>query len=427
MWPDACNACWETCVDEIPRQPPRRGRRAPKPIPVERPDFQRSVGVNLQFISTQCGPAPWWHITCEYPDAVGSCVAVEHVATEFNLNAIAIFLDEHPWDNSQNWSDVRPVFESPFVDTIMVQLLYWGVTGTACGAGYREVREAGNTLSEYPTDDVPEYECSGLWGESLEGCLDRHQNVFEGFYQNYPDEDVDVIVTSSENDWDIFGSGCRSVDECNLFPGFWALEACNDGTGAFEDKMYIGATDEDGNVDCYTVACNQLRWERRDWMIRRLTERQRAAERARARHPDAKLRVWHNVEINFLGNEDWQFITVVRDVLPYVPQVDSVSISLYAMSGGPEWAIAYVQAHTGLPAHRIFIGEIGEKDHANQYDRIYNWTDKAFEMGVRLSFVWDLEYSENTHNSSWTIIDRETWEWFPGMEAVRDLNEKWRN
>jgi hypothetical protein len=341
------------------------------------------------------------------------------VATEFDLNIIGIYLDEHPWDESQNWAEVKPLFQTPFVDVLMIQPLYWGVTALRCGDGYREVIPAGNTMCEYPTglaDWCPDEECA-----------DRHQNIYEGLYKYHGDEDIQIVVTSSENDWDIFGNGCRAIDECNLWPGYWALAACENGTGVFEDKMYNGAVDEDGNVDCYTVACNQLRWDRIHWMRKRLTDRQRAAEWARYKYRDKPLRVWHNVEINFTGTRDWQFVTIVKDVLPYIPEVDSVSISMYRMSGGPEHAIRYVMEHTGLPAHRIFIGEVGNEKHEDQYDRIFNWVDTAFRMGVRMAFVWDLEYNPDTNSSDWTVVDRETWEWFPGMHAIYDLNVKWRS
>jgi hypothetical protein len=341
------------------------------------------------------------------------------------LRAISIFLDEHPWDNSQNSVEIDELFTSSAYDVIMIQPLYWQAQGYGCSDEYRVPIEVGNTLSEYPTDDVAQRACNGQEGAFLEACLDRHQNVFEGLYQNWGHVDIDAIVTSSENDWDIFGNGCRSIDECDIWPGHWAIEACQFGYGDFDDKMYNGAIDESGNVDCYIVACNQLRWERRDWMIRRLTERQRAAERARARHPDALLRVWHNVEVVFTGTEDWQFITVVEDVLPHVPQVDSVSISMYEMSDGPG-AIDWISANTGLPFERIFIGEIGHRIHSKQYARIFDWVDEAFSKGVRLAFIWDIEYNSDAHQSQWTVVDRDTWEWFPGMEAIRDLNEKWR-
>ena len=120
-------------------------------------------------------------------------------------------------------------------------------------------------------------------------------------------------------------------------------------------------------------------------------------------------------------------MTVACDILNEI-EVDVALVSLYTMSGGPDVALPYVMECTGLPADRIIISEVGLKTSEGeaQYDRIYDWIDKAFELGVRLAYVWDIELTPDTYDTGYSIVDRETGEWYPGMQAVHDLNEKWR-
>ena len=420
--PASCQQCWNTCVNELPEPPRirRPDRRVPGQPGEEYPIFDRSVGVNIQFSQTPCAPAPWWPITCQYESVITTEEAIEKTAIEYDLNIFAIAMNHHPWE--VEWENPRRAFRTPFADVLVIAPLAWGYQTMGCDGD--QIVEKGFVGIDYPTDDsmshtlcyrMPDYTANQR--RLKDECYWRNQGIFNGLYEMYGEQKKDIIITSTEDDWDVFGAGCRDWKPCPAPENYWARDACKSGTLA-------GQTFE----DCDIEACWQWRHEMANYLLLQYNKRQAAAMKARKENPMAALRVWHGIEVNFFGTEDWQYITVVKDVIPRMDNPpDFILVSLYSMSDGPEHAINYVMEHTGLPASRIIVSETGTKDHSKQYDRIYNWINKAFMMGVRLAFVWDVEIGQDVYDTGYSIVDRTTGEWFPGMQAVHDLNEKWRN
>jgi hypothetical protein len=175
--------------------------------------------------------------------------------------------------------------------------------------------------------------------------------------------------------------------------------------------------------------------DRASYLIRHLSELQRRAEKARAEHPNASLKVYHAVECNFFTDETY---IVGRDLIPKMdPLPDFVAMSLYRKAGDHIAAFENVQAWTGLPPARIYIGEVGAQEGtqknggfippAPQYDRIYPVVDSLFDAGAPIAFVWSwAEVPHTGGHTGYSVNDAVTGEPLSGREAIEDLNEKWR-
>jgi len=426
--PVSCQQCWDTCIENPPRH--RRPIRRVRPQQPEVFDLPRAVGVNLQFPQVACGPIGYWHVNCDKWWAMSAVDAFEFTALEYDLNIMAAPLHSHPWEFQ--WENPRKLFRSPLLDVIMFAPDSYGYQirkcdGTMGGVGGH------NYITDWETTEML---CFGMPDYTHEqqllqqACYDRNMPMFDGLYRYYSSQPKIIIVTSKEDDWEMWGLGCRHDQyPCAGYEGYWGIQACDEGLTRAEDWpswVFDAATDSEGNVDCDVAACNMLRVERKNYLKNKIQAQQDSAERARANNPNAEMLALHAVEIVFFGNKDWQHLTIGCDVLKEV-EVDLVSVSLYNMSDGPDHVIPWVMECTGLPAERIIIGEVGLSNTKGekQYDRIYDWVNRAFELGVRLAFVWDLELPYS-YETDWSIVDRETGEWYPGMRAVRDLNDKWR-
>jgi hypothetical protein len=174
--------------------------------------------------------------------------------------------------------------------------------------------------------------------------------------------------------------------------------------------------------------CDVWRRGRADYLRRTWDARQAAAERARAENPDAALRVWHSIEVNFFGTEDWQFIVPLCDIIPKMQSPpDFIGLSLYAMAGDPVEALEYAMECTGLPAYRFYISEVGARFGEGQHARITEVVDALFAKGVAFALVWSLD-TEISYppNAVWSVVDPLTGDWRGGMIAIQELNEKWR-
>ncbi|KKN78989.1 hypothetical protein LCGC14_0344650 [marine sediment metagenome] len=260
------------------------------------------------------------------------------------------------------YENIRKLFRLPGIDIIVFRPEYWGFTDYRCDGSL------GVLWVEYPTgpnDNFPWYEWS----------------VFDGLYGYYANQDKTIIVTNIEADWQLRGVGCR------------------DGEHRPEDYEW--------------------------YMLREFNRRQAAAERAREANPDAALRVDHGIEVNFFGNEDWQDNTILCGIIPHMDsEPDRIGLSLYAMAGDPVEALHYAMECTGLPANRFYISEVGSRRLDRQYDRIYDVTDTLFNEGVSFALVWSLDVLPE--DTDWSVVDPYTGTWCGGMDAIHDLNLKWR-
>jgi hypothetical protein len=387
--PQACEQCWETCYDGRPTFIRRPTRRAAPEQP-ETWHLPREVGVNLLHVGVSCGPIPWWSVTCHWPEARPMADDMEYVADLYDINAFAFAYDAHPWE--KDWENPRRVFRSSSANVIMFHPEYWGYTGDGCSGDVLIPRGVIGTT--YPTEDATTL-CNPLPEPARDECINRNQSVYDGLYQYYRNQKKVIIVATSESDWDMQGIGCRNIDG-----------PC--------PKPHTYST------------CEEWRADVRDYLVWEFDKRQAAARLARQSNQDADLLVLHAVEVNFFGTRDWQTHTVACDVIPRMKRKpDIIALSLYDASGGVAHAVEFVQECTGMPIERIIVSEVGTSKLDKQYDRIYNWIDEAFTLGIRLAFVWDVELP-GSYDTGFSIVDRETGEWYPGMEAVQNLNLKWR-
>jgi hypothetical protein len=259
------------------------------------------------------------------------------------------------------YENIRKLFRLDGLDIIVIRLEHWGIVDERCDGS------EGVLWTEYPTgpdDNFPWYEWS----------------VFDKMYEFYANQDKTIIITNIEADWQLQGVGCR------------------DGEHRPEDYEF--------------------------YMLREFNRRQAAAERARAANPDALLRVDHNIEVNFFGNQAWQTHTILCGIIPNMDSPpDRISFSLYKMAGDPVEALHYAMECTGLPAYRFFISEVGARNPEKQYDRITSVVNALFEEGVAFALVWDLDVWPN--DTEWSVVDPVSGEWRGGMFAIQDLNEEW--
>jgi hypothetical protein len=256
------------------------------------------------------------------------------------------------------FENIRRLFRLDGIDIIVFRPERWGVTDQRCDDSI------GVLWTEYPTggdDDFPTLEWS----------------LFDKMFERYANQDKDIFITNIEADWQLRGFGCHEEQP------------------------------EDDHAHN---------------MLREFNRRQAAAERARAANPDATLRVWHAIEVNFFGNQEWQDRTVLCDIIPLMDSSpDFISLSLYLMAGDPVDALHYAMACTGLPANRFYISEVGSR--TDQYDRIHDYVTALFEEGVAFALVWCLDVWP--HDTEWSVVDPASGEWRGGMFAIQDLNNVW--
>lgn len=232
----------------------------------------RSVGATTMIPDMSEGPLPWWPLTTGIPfhESVSSMV-------DDDITAIGVLMRAHPTINY--FENIRKAFRNPSVEILVVTPLHWASYNEACG-----VHEA---WLNFPPD------------------------IFEAFYQVYANQDKAIIVLPNESDWGIYGTGCRGREECNLpANGYgWCIPACEAGALVPYDVTPIEAS-------CQQVCCDMLKVDRAEYLLTLFNRWQSAAEAARARHPDAALRVFFAVELNMFDTEAWQFMTVAADLIP---------------------------------------------------------------------------------------------------------------
>jgi len=355
-----------------------------KPIPYNQ--VKRSVGVNLQVLDKTIAPIQWWHL--QAPDGEPNWKHVANVRDRYDLDSVALMLRAHPYVNYNE--NIKKMFRMDGINNIVIRPEQWGAV---------------------------DYRCDGSRGLIWE---DYPESLFMEMYHYYAGQDKDIFITNLESDWQAHGAGCRARDECVDDPRYRSyLECCQDPMcelGTYLDYLNW--------IPCEVRACDMQKQDRAGYLLSVFNRRQAAAQGARMAYPRATVRVWHMVEVNFYGNQDWQFFTVLSDVIPRMESPpDFIGLSLYQMAGDPEEALQYAMGVTGLPAYRFIISETGAR--TDTYNRIYNTIDSLFQMGVRLAFVWDLEV-DPVYDTGYSVVDRVTGEELEGMRAIRDLNNEWR-
>lgn len=377
----------------------------------------RSVGVNSMVPDTGVSGAAWWSITPSQP----FWQTLDWIYNDYQIDAVGTYLRSHPWDHTQNDENIRDAFRHPDARVLHLNLQYWGAQANNCNAD-GEIVEGGVNWLHYPTDEGPWPDIIAEGDPNRAAILERHRSVYDALYDYYSGQDKHIFINSPEAGWQLFGEGCRSRELCDLPPRHWCRAACAAGTLVRDPATPEGAS-------CDVACCDVWRRARASYMLRTWTERQAAAEKARADNPGAALKVWHSVEVVFYGTEDWQFIVPLCDIIPQMPSPpDFIGMSIYPMAGDPVGALEYAMECTGLPASRFYISEVGRKvDKGDQYEWIYSVVDALFQKGVAFALVWAI-HSPISYEPNWpySVVDPRTGEWRPGMYAIRDLNEKWR-
>jgi hypothetical protein len=142
-------------------------------------------------------------------------------------------------------------------------------------------------------------------------------------------------------------------------------------------------------------------------MIRWLTARQRAVERARAEFPTSGARVFHACEVNLVRQAQVQGApSVTTDVLPHVP-VDLASYSAWDTKNSPEQfaeALAFIAKHKRptepFGKHGVYVGEFGlpESEVTPQlaFERTSALLAEAQRFGCPYAVYWQLYCNEPT-------------------------------
>jgi len=345
----------------------------------------RSVGLNVQIDTvSRCE-------VCGIPQAGQPLeVTMQQMVEDHNISAIGLLLFAHPTVNYLE--NIQKAFRTPGIDIIVFRPSYWQVIEKTC------LGRNGYTLEPYPLE------------------------LFEWMYQTYALQSKNIFVQNIESDWQMHGTGCRARNEC---PGNgWYGDPCLDVCEAGDLNEYQWSDGESCAVQC----CDMEKVDRGEYLLRTFNARQAAAEAARAAHPDAALRVWHSVEVNFFGTRDWQFRTVLCDIIPRMTHPpDFIGLSIYNMADDPVVALDYAMACTGLPAYRFFISEVGavEELPGDQAAAIHAVVDPLFGLGVAFALVWDLE-DANSWQTGYSVIDTATGERLSGYAAIQELNATYR-
>jgi hypothetical protein len=119
-----------------------------------------------------------------------------------------------------------------------------------------------------------------------------------------------------------------------------------------------------------------------------LTARENGVRAAWSAYPNATLRVYHAVEVNHVFSSSFR---VIDEILPTLtPKPTLISYSHWSGSSITD-TVNYIANAMHLPAHRIIIGELGAKERTccvSQYPYLYSRYSEAFDLGVKLVFMW---------------------------------------
>lgn len=276
------------------------------------------------------------------------------------------------------------------------------------------------------------------WGSLEDHCDGGRSMIWENeptawivntLYDLYGDQDKIIVIQNWEADWQLHGASCREREECVSY-GWWAdgcMEACakwmQDDPDASVGCQLWGACEEECRVFC----CDDLKISRGQYLLGILNNRQKVVREAREANPRARLKVYHSISINFYTDE---WLTVTGDIIPLMDEPpDLIGVSHWKRTVPMTDALDYVEQHTGLPRHRIYVAELGEreKQEGDQYARIYAEGQAAFIWGSPIVLVWHWKtWDGNLAQQQLALFDHETFEPKSGLMAVKELNDEWR-
>jgi len=342
--------------------------------------LKRSVGAWSVVPDMSEGPFPWWPLS---PGKQPLWQTFADMRDE-GLTAVGCLLRAHP--TQRIWENVRRAMRTPGIDTIVIVPLRWA----------EREWNYDHTVKNIRWENTP-------------------PEIFELLYRHYGRQDKTIIVQSLELDWTVAGIGCRADDRC-----------IKDGS---KYEYYLALHGD------HIAACNQVKLDRAKRLLRIMNERQAAAEAARANHPNAKLKVYHSMQVNFFKDE---FYLVARDLIPQmVSAPDLVGLSLYRLAGDHMDAFDNVRRWTGLPASRIYVAEVGTREGSQpdgtviegnlQWKRITRVARDLFERGAPLVMVWSWrEIAGGSGHTGYSVNDAVTGKPLSGRIAIDDLNAEWR-
>jgi hypothetical protein len=255
-------------------------------------------------------------------------------------------------DESVNtrYEDMRPVWEHPDIDTIVLLL-----------TDYRH--------TAWETD------CNGspAWTWLHDPVAEFATFMFE----NFGDQDKTIIIANTETDNQWRGFACTEPDEMiwDSTPPGWV------------DNCLAENTIEECVKHFSTL--------RLKYTMQLAEARHRAVQEARALYPDATLRIRTGMNISVFNYQDALGKYLGMYALNYIKhmtyQPDYIGVSHWAnayldLAG----SISMVMKLTAYPIERIYIDQIGqnERSHGRQYTTITDKTHEAWKAGVNMVMVW---------------------------------------
>ena len=343
----------------------------------------RSVGAWSGAGDMQQSPERWYPLTNTEP----TWQTFNRMAS-YDITAVGKFMRAHPTDvleaynecgellpdASTNNENIRRAFRTDGIDIVVIRPEHWGSTEVGCN-GKNAVR-----WENYPS------------------------TLFQDMYKVYAGQEKAVYIMSLEADLQLYGVGCGPSGGC---------------------------------VPYMDYSCEDVLEMRRKYLVRIFDERQAAAMAARSMYPNAALRVFHAVEVNYYHTRDWETMTVLADVIPdMIEPPDFIGLSIWPAAGDPLEALYYAMEMTGLPAYRFFISQVGAREGSqpdggffyspHQRDRLMYVIPTLFDAGVAFAIVWSMEQPEPTGWTGHSIIDHVTGERLSGWETIIELNNLYR-
>jgi hypothetical protein len=268
-----------------------------------------------------------------------------------------------------------------------------------------------------------EKHCSGWNGPTF--AQEPTYEIARRLLKRYGDQPKVIIFSNWEGDNQWRGAGCNKPDMA-----MWDSAS----------PWYSGACrDENTVAECAEMLCR----DRMNYVKRRTEERQAAIEKARRKFPDTTLKIYHALVVDDFDEEPGHFgMNLIKDMVPHLkrsPDFIGVSYWLKSLKTIAE-VFDYIHDHTGFPAHRCYIDEVGakEKSEGLQRDRLMDVIPEAFETGYAFACVWMWKQTWYNWTSGGRPRNAGMWKWAgdsgkvewsdepnSGLQAILDLNEQY--
>jgi hypothetical protein len=376
MWPAMCEDCpkWECSILD-PRLSP--GLTAPRDRNVRSYRLDRTVAptaINYD-VNWATHPSRQYWTTKELLDELES----------HGVSAAKLWLDSDPFSQTgefcwtPNWllderepvcyehdegtEDMDLVWRHPAIDTYLVrfQAQMWSAREYGCGTN----QPSGISFANEPTYDIA-----------------------YRLLQRYGWKDAVIIFGDWEQDWQIRGQNCNGP----MPNGNWSYPWLDAPTW-MKEPCIQSCIEETGQSRsfCFHRCGDQIIAERAD-MVRRILERRQAAiEAARAAFPRARLRIFHAATVNkYPANlvDDRTQITVTEMINTLEHRPDFIALSFWRRDIPITEVLDWIRENTGYHGNRIIIDELGSSRPAEQYERLFNETRRAWCWGVNLVGWW---------------------------------------